>query len=47
MKRAHKPKLLIAALCATMAFNANADRIWGWFGSSAGDDGKWESKCKN
>ena len=40
MKRAHKPKLLIAALCATMAFNANADRIWGWFGSSAGDDGK-------
>lgn len=33
-----KPKLIIAALCTAISFNANAN-VWSWFGNSAGDDG--------
>lgn len=36
----NKPKALLLTLCASLAFGANADSIFGWFGKSAGDDGK-------
>lgn len=35
-----KPKILLLTLCTSMAFGANADGIFSWFGKYAGDDGK-------
>lgn len=35
-----KHKAILLTLCASLAYSANADGIFGWFGKSAGDDGK-------
>lgn len=38
--RMRKHKAILLTLCASLVYSASADGIFGWFGKSAGDDGK-------